>query len=456
MKQDLIQKIDMQINGLRDELAALTIRLVNIKSEQEAPLPGAPFGIGPKRVLDEMLQLGRQAGFSCTDYGVGVISLSCQDRKPDLGIWLHGDVVPAGDGWRFDPYDAVEYQGCIIGRGATDNKGQLAAAFLLLRLFRQMDIPLKYNPTLFVGSNEETGMQDVAQFLKIAEAPRLSLVPDSSFPVGYAGKGSITLKLKSRTPLHGCTLTAGQPEDPGLIAVRFDSAPAITELPGCKVDGNRITVWTPPRHSAHPDPNGNMITVLSDAMLTSGLAHKSDRYIWEFLRTVSSDVDGAALGVRATSPDMKPLTVFAKQIDDMDGHPELTLNIRYPDSITPAEIAARATENAEKQGFAVTSVKAGTPAYRTAADTPVVRLLCDVANELTGRDAAPYTLSGGTYANYLPNAYAYGANGCLPPADFPKGRGGAHGADESVSLDRLQRFMRIYARTLLKLNDLNW
>ena len=45
---------------------------------------------------------------------------------------------------------------------------------------------------------------------------------------------------------------------------------------------------------------------------------------------------------------------------------------------------------------------------------------------------------------------------CLPPADFPKGRGGAHGVDESVSLDRLQRFMRIYARALLQLNDLPW
>jgi len=65
-------------------------------------------------------------------------------------------------------------------------------------------------------------------------------------------------------------------------------------------------------------------------------------------------------------------------------------------------------------------------------------------------------LSGGTYGHRLPNAYVYGMNGCLPPDDFPKGTGGAHGVDESVSLDRLERAMRIYARALLRLNETQW
>jgi len=47
-------------------------------------------------------------------------------------------------------------------------------------------------------------------------------------------------------------------------------------------------------------------------------------------------------------------------------------------------------------------------------------------------------------------------NGNLAPAEFPKGRGGAHGRDEAVSLDRLQRAMKIYARVLLELNEMKW
>lgn len=161
MDQVLIEKLDKQIGALRDELAELTIGLINIKSVQESPLPGAPFGMGPKQVLDEMLKLGKQAGFCCTDYGVGVVGLALKEEKADLGIWLHGDVVPTGEGWNFDPYHAVRHKGCVIGRGATDNKGQLAAVFLLLRLFKELNIPLKYNPALYIGSNEETGMADL-------------------------------------------------------------------------------------------------------------------------------------------------------------------------------------------------------------------------------------------------------------------------------------------------------
>ena len=119
--------IDAMIEASRQELADLTVKLVNIKSDLEPPAPGAPFGTGVKKVLDTALELGKKEGFYTKDYNVGVVSLALKDSRPDLGIWVHGDVVPAGDGWEFEPYNAVEYDGRIIGRGAADNKGQLAA-----------------------------------------------------------------------------------------------------------------------------------------------------------------------------------------------------------------------------------------------------------------------------------------------------------------------------------------
>jgi len=227
-------------------------------------------------------------------------------------------------------------------------------------------------------------------------------------------------------------------------------------LPGCTVAGNRITAWTPPRHGAHPDPNGNMITVLSDAMLTSGLAHSEDRYIWEFLRRVSSDVDGELLGIREESEHMGALTVFARQIKNDNGCPEITLRIRHPESITYDQVVQRASAAAQQQGFIMTAGIAGTPMYIMDVNTPMVQMLRQEANSIVGTDAAPYVMGGGTYANRLPNAYVFGMDGNNPPKDFAAGRGAAHGVDESVSLDRLQRAMRIYARALLRLNELEW
>ena len=80
-------------------------------------------------------------------------------------------------------------------------------------------------------------------------------------------------------------------------------------------------------------------------------------------------------------------------------------------------------------------------------------MLCDISNEVTGAKEPPYLMSGGTYAHRLPNAYVFGMSGNLPPADFPAGRGGAHGVDEAVSVDRLIRGMKIYARALLAINE---
>ena len=462
---NLIEQLDKRIDELRDELAQLPIRLVNIKSVQGQPLPGAPFGEGPRRVLDDVLAFGRESGFYTTDYGVGVISLALKDTAPDLGIWLHGDVVPEGADWQFDPYNAVEYKGCVIGRGATDNKGQLAVIFLLLRTFKEMGIDLKYNPALYVGSNEETGMcdliglpgnPDAKGFLNVATVPRLSLVPDGGFPVGYGGKGAVTLKLRSNTPLHGCVLTAGQTASPGLAEAVFDTAVSPAAIAECTVDGHTLTAWTAPRHGAHPDPNGNMITVLSNAVLENKLSADEDTYIWKFFKNVSQNTDGSMLGIATTSRHMTPLSAFPKQIDNVDGYPEITLNIRYPDGITAEEIIRRTAQAGAIHGFTLTDSQIGTPVALAEKDTPAVRALCAASADVLGEDKPPFTVSGGTYAHRLPNGYVFGMSGNLPPDDFPKDRGGAHGIDEAVSLDRLQRAMRIYARALLNLNETEW
>ena len=51
MNTELIQKIDTEIENCTEALVKDIIRLVNIKSTKEDPLPGAPFGAGPRAVL---------------------------------------------------------------------------------------------------------------------------------------------------------------------------------------------------------------------------------------------------------------------------------------------------------------------------------------------------------------------------------------------------------------------
>ena len=463
---DILTKIDEMIEARTEKLAADTIRLVNINSEKSEPLPGAPWGIGPRAVLDEVLKMGKDAGFQNTDYNVGVISTALKEGQPDLGIWLHGDVVMAGEGWNYPPYDATEYKGCIIGRGATDNKGQLAAIFNLLQIFKELGIELKYNPALYVGSNEELGMEDLTGipgnpdakgFLNVCTPPRMSLVPDSGFPVGFGGKGAASVVLRSKTPLHGIKLLAGQPGKSGDALAILDRTDVPAELPKCTVtkgEKTEVSSYSPPRHGAHPDPNGNMITFICEDLLDAGLVADEDKHIFEFFKTLSKDVSGHCINIDYAHPIMGLPRVFTYRIDDVDGYPEVSFRIRYPVGITVAEIEENIRKVADTLGFTVEKYTAGTPAYIMDPESDIVKMLARIANEVIGSDKPPYTLSGGTYAHRLPNAYAYGMEGNCPPEDFPKGRGGAHGVDECVSLFRLKRAMRIYARALLELNDI--
>ena len=457
MKEKWIAQVDELIEGARHELAADTIKLVNIKSVQGEPLPGAPFGEGPRKVLDTVLEMGEKDGFFTTDYNVGVVSVAMKEGQPDLGIWAHGDVVPEGDGWSFAPYDAVEYQGCIIGRGATDNKGQLAAIFHLMKIFKKLEIPLKYNVGLYVGSNEESGMKDMTGipgnpdakgFVNVCTPPRMSLVPDSGFPVGYGGKGSLKMTLKSKMPLHGFTFIAGQDDSPGKAVASFFIKGKNAEF--------EVVTQSAPRHGSNPDPDGNMITKLAGVLLDHDMVAEEDRYILDFLKRVSLASDGAMFHIDVDTKIMKPLTLTTKKVSMAEGYPELLIDIRYPIEITADEVIKRVSEVGEENGFLVSHAAPGVDPYLMNAETEMLKRLTEIANEVTQTDGAPYILGGATYAHRLPNALVYGMNGCLPPKDFPKGRGGAHGIDEAVSLDRLQRAMKIYARALLELNEMEW
>lgn len=466
MDANLYTKIDALIEEKEEELVSKVIQLIQIDSTEGEPLPGAPFGKGPREMLDTVLEMGKTDGFAATDYGVGVVSVAMKEGQPDLGIWAHGDVVPAGDGWNFPPYQGTRYKDCIIGRGATDNKGQLVSAFLVLKILKELGVELKYNPALYVGSNEESGMKDMKGvpgnpdakgFVNVCTPPRLSLVPDGSFPIGYGAKGMTRFYFKSKTPLHGMTLTAGLQDAPGLATAELEDEQIPDALPDCQVmkgKTTKVTAFSEPCHPSRPNPDGNMITMLTSALLGSGVVHEDDKNILEFFHDISLDIHGSMFGIDVESELMGGTIVSTRTITCDDNYPELEIRLVYPIELTHDEMLKRLTQVCEERGF-VLKENPGYHPYLRPSDTEVVTTLKEIANAVTGEEKEPY-VNGVTYAHYLPNAYIYGMQGNRPPEDFPKGRGGAHGMDEVVSIERLKTAMKIYARALLALNEIEW
>ena len=83
------------------------------------------------------------------------------------------------------------------------------------------------------------------------------------------------------------------------------------------------------------------------------------------------------------------------------------------------------------------------------------RKLASISTELLDMGPLePVVLAGGTHARKLPNAVGYGP-GLGPELEAKRKRiGAAHGVNESVDVDTMLRAVKIYAATLIRIDDL--
>ena len=122
-----------------------------------APAEGAPYGIEIKRSLDHVLATAEKLGFRTQNVDGHVGWAEYGDGEEMVAVLGHLDVVPAGDGWSFNPWGGEIKDGRIWGRGAMDDKGPSIASLFALAALRDSGIPLKRRIRLIFGCNEETG-----------------------------------------------------------------------------------------------------------------------------------------------------------------------------------------------------------------------------------------------------------------------------------------------------------
>ncbi len=121
--------------------------------------------------MDTVQQTLEALGFACTRLKFGDIENLYARRgttSPNLCFAGHTDVVPTGihSLWRYDPFGAEIHDGMVIGRGAVDMKGGVAAWIAAVSRFDQVPGSLSF---LITGDEEgeaTDGTIRVVQWLK--------------------------------------------------------------------------------------------------------------------------------------------------------------------------------------------------------------------------------------------------------------------------------------------------
>ena len=87
-------------------------------------------------------------------------------------------------------------------------------------------------------------------------------------------------------------------------------------------------------------------------------------------------------------------------------------------------------------------------------DNPAIQVCIQAYNAVTGENAKPYTIGGGTYARHFPNAVSFGPEHPERPA--PAFAGPIHGVDEAACEDWMKEALEIYILALLELEKLDY
>lgn len=199
-----------EVDAVSGDLIGAIRSIVSQKSVEDVPVPGAPFGVGVRAALDQTLELCRELGFETVDVdgymGYALWRARTEASDEPLPGYIcalgHLDVVPEGStGWKVDPYSADLTDGRITGRGVLDNKGPIYACLYALWALKRLGLEPRRDVRIIFGCNEETGFRDLRYYLEHEPVPVMGFTPDCKYPVVYAERGRMGVRLAVPEPL---------------------------------------------------------------------------------------------------------------------------------------------------------------------------------------------------------------------------------------------------------------
>ena len=160
---DMEEKIAAAIDAATEQQTRFLQELVKIPSDNP-PGDCAPHGERAARLLEDMgFAVERHPVPQDTVRAAGMISatnLIIRERfgdGPVVALNAHGDVVPPGEGWSVDPYGAVIRDGALYGRGVAVSKSDFATYAFALKALKESGAPLAGTIELHLTYDEEAG-----------------------------------------------------------------------------------------------------------------------------------------------------------------------------------------------------------------------------------------------------------------------------------------------------------
>ena len=452
--------LNERILAMEDSLLNCLQENLRIPSVQGEALEGAPYGAEVRRSLDHILSKAAELGFRTENVDGHLGWCEYGSGEEMVAVLGHLDVVPAGDGWSFDPWGGEIRDGKIWGRGTMDDKGPSVAALYALAALRDSGLPIRRRIRILFGCNEETGSADVKYYLaKGGEIPVMGFTPDGEYPVINGEKGIINVTFsRSYTQsgslrllsIHGGTAPNVVPSSACAklacsqeLAARISllKAPKIRFTPteyGVFVEAEGVNA-----HGSTPGQGENAIGRLMQALDT--LPFEGDLAgVIHFLATkLGMESDGRSAGIYLHDDVSGELTLNWGTLSADEHKMTLKINYRYPVTKTYEDCAPILDSAFASAGF-VKDAELHKAKLYIPEDSSLVQTLLKVYTEHTGLEGTAKCIGGGTYAKMLPNILAFGPI-------FPGDEVREHKPDEFLEIPKLMKNAQIIASAMYEM-----
>lgn len=400
--------------------------IIKFDSSQQPAKENMPFGEGAAKSLDYFLTLAGFFGFETHNYDnyVGEVAWGYGE---EFAVLCHLDVVPAGSGWTKEPFGGeVDYENKRIwGRGAMDDKGPAIIALYAMKALKDVGFKPKKKIKLILGCNEESGWGCIEHYNKVAKMPKTGFSPDADFPVIYAEKGIIHLKLAFKTQ-GGFNVFGGGAANMVCDYCEAEapvSAIKLTNLALSFEDG-KIVSRGKSAHGSLPEKGINAIAPM--------LKYLGFDDIYDLLFVQKC-------GLAGLSDETGELTLSPNIIETQGDMMYITCDIRYPATFKQQDVLAKINE----LGVPYEVLHTQAPLYNDK-NCELIKTLCSVYNEVTGKNAEPIAIGGGTYARALECGAGFG----------PEEEGEEnviHQPDEYITFEKIERCFKMYSMAIERL-----
>jgi len=465
----MLERLNEIIDSFKDDIVRDTQKLVAFDSiYEESGKPGQPFGPKIAAALDCALEMAAGMGFKTrnVDGYMGEIDYGSGGKK--IGIVTHIDVVPAGDGWTYPPFEGRIVDGRLYGRGSVDDKGPLVASLYAMKAIKESGLPYLNHARLLIGCDEESGMRCIKHYLTKEEQPWGGFSPDGEFPVIFGEKGIYRfrcdgaweetqckdrfniIRIKGGTrmnvvPESAMAVLLGKPE---LFTLAEETLAAYNpeNRLTLKQDGDHLLVRAKgvSAHSSMPwqgvNANILLLNFLGRLPLFPGL---TEAYIHSLTHLFADGYEGKSLGIACSNEVFGVLTLSLGVLHADKRGGSAYFDLRYPNLDGRKELWQKIAAACEAHSLKL-SLLQDKPGLYVPKDSELIKCLLEAYQKTSGRQEEPITIGGGTYCRAMKDFVAYGPI-------FPGQKELAHERDEYINVDDLILCAKIYTQALYSL-----